>query len=181
MSELSNKIQSILGDMKAVAAGKLCDLSRESFYRIERGESVGYETLLKIKKGFKLNQNDWLELLVAWLKQEAGADAPYLIIQAREVSPSMLRDNEASQVAKAMMLFTDLNLADRQEVTHAMQRPEVRACLPAINSLYEKLGTSGTPAPINSKTTADAIHLVNLLSRTLQPAADAAITTPVRE
>jgi transcriptional regulator with XRE-family HTH domain len=141
MSELSNKIKAIRGQLNADEAGSKCGLSRESFYRIERGGSVKFQTLQAIATGFGLPESDWLNLLGSWLKHEAGVDAAKLFIEPREQAVSSLNDAESSQVGRAMMLFTDLNPHDRAEVLKAMQRPEVRACLPAINSVWEKFSS----------------------------------------
>ena len=151
MGELSNKIKAIRGALSADVAAKRCGLSRESFYRIERGGSVKYETLKQISVGFGLSQTDWLELLVAWLKTEAGEDESKLWIERKESSPSTLRDGEDSQVARAMMLFKGLNANDRKEITNAMRRAEVRGCLPAINRVWEKFEpSSSNVSPSNS-------------------------------
>jgi hypothetical protein len=141
MSELSNKIKAIRGVLSAEEAGVKCGLSRESFYRVERGGSVKIETLRDIAKGFHISENEWLDLLVAWLKHEAGADAEMLFIESKR-GGSKLHDHESSQVQRAMSLFTNLNPTDRAEITKAMQRTEVRACLPAINSVWEKFTPS---------------------------------------
>lgn len=139
MSELSNKIKSIRGSMSAEDAGVKCGLSRESFYRIERGGTVRIDTLRDIAKGFGLEEDQWLELLVAWLKMQAGNDSYKLFIESK--SPGELQDRD-NQVSLAMSLFINLTPDDRQEIINAMKRPEVRACLPAINSVWEKLKPS---------------------------------------
>jgi transcriptional regulator with XRE-family HTH domain len=141
MSELSNKIKALRGDLSAEEAGQKAGVSRESFYRIERGGSVKFETLRAIAKAFELPEADWLELVAAWLRSEIGEDANKLWIEPKD-GHSRLREGEDSQVARAMMLFTQLNPADRSEITKAMERPEVRGCLPAINSVWEKFNSS---------------------------------------
>jgi DNA-binding XRE family transcriptional regulator len=138
MSKLSNKIKGIRGQLSAEDAGTKCGISRESFYRIERGGFVKLETVRDIATGFQLDDSAWLDLLVAWLKHEAGTDAHSLFIEKKEQSASVLQDNESSAVARAMMLFEALNPHDREQIAKSMQRPEVRGCLPAINRVWEK-------------------------------------------
>ncbi len=141
MSELSNKVKALRGKMSAEEAGQKCGLSRESFYRVERGGSVKFESLRDIATGLHATESDWLEMIVAWLKYQIGEDAQKLWIEPR-VGGSKLSDGATNQVGRAMLLFTDLNPADRVEITKAMERPEVRACLPAINSVWEKFDPS---------------------------------------
>jgi transcriptional regulator with XRE-family HTH domain len=138
MSELSNKIKLLRGDRSAEDIAKEVGVSRESFSRIERGGSVKLSTLKQIATALRVPESDWLELLVAWLKSEAGPDARKLWLEPRETTPSVLRDKGDNEAGRAMMLFNSLNPAERQEIMKAMERPEVRRCLPAINRVWEK-------------------------------------------
>jgi hypothetical protein len=137
MSELSTKVKKLRGDKSPVEAAEMCDLSRESFYRIERGGSVKLETLRSIAKGFKLSEPDWLDLLASWLRHEAGPDEVKLWIESKQ-GESQLNDSESDEIGKAMILFKGLNHIDRKEVLKAMDRKEVRDCLPSINNCWEK-------------------------------------------
>ncbi len=137
MSELSNKIKSLRGTLSAEDAGEKCGLSRESFYRMERGGTVKIDTLRDIAKGFKLSEDEWLDLLAAWLKMQAGDDGLKLFIERK--GHSTKSKGSDSEIATAMTLFTNLTPDERQEILNAMRRPEVRACLPAINSVWDKL------------------------------------------
>lgn len=141
MSELANKIRNLRGDLSAEEAGKKCGVSRESFYRFERGGTTRLSTLRAIADGFGLNETQWTDLLVSWLKLEAGEDVDRVWIEPREGS-SALHDQDSSHVGRAAMLFERLNPADRDEIFKAMQRPEVRGCLPAINAVWEKFEAS---------------------------------------
>lgn len=96
-----------------------------------------YITLKKIAKGFKLKEPDWLALLIAWLKTEAGEDANKLLVESKARSP--LHDADHNQVSSAMFYFEQLNANERSEILKAMQRKEVVACLPAINRIWDKL------------------------------------------
>lgn len=137
MSELSNKIRLLRGDISAEEAGRRVGLSRESFYRMERGGSVKLATLRQLAQGLAVSESDWLDLLVAWLRQEAGQDAGKLIIDTQAMSP--LKDASESQSARALALFNQLNAEDRHQVLLLLQRPELRRSLPALNKLYDTL------------------------------------------
>ena len=142
MSDLSAKIAVLKGKRKTSHVVQGADVSRATFRKIELGQSIKLSTLREIARALGVTDEspEWLELVVAWIKTEVGLDAHRLWIEPRDTQPSALRDVPASDTAKAMMLFTELNSADRIEITKAMQRPEVRACLPAINSVWDKLG-----------------------------------------
>lgn len=137
MSDLSVKLVNLKGRRKTTEILSHSGISRETFRKIERGASVKLSTLKEIATSLGADEHDWLELLVAWLKHEAGTDALKLWIETKE--PSIVREAEENQLSRAMMLFEQLNHADRMEITKAMERPEVRSCLPAINRVWEKL------------------------------------------
>lgn len=151
MSELANKIKLLRGDLSAEDAAKKCGISRESFYRIERGGTVKLDTLRQMAAGFEMKGADWIGLLVAWLRNETGPDERFVYIEPKSRNRSELTDRENSQIELAMTLFKALPPADRKEIIHAMERPEVRACLPAINQTWEKLSPPAPPPPPKSK------------------------------
>lgn len=142
MSELSAKITALKGSRKTSDLLAGTEISRGSFRALELGKSVKLSTLREIAALLGADEAQWIDLLVAWLKHEAGGDEEKLWIEPKAASTSVLHGVEESQVARAMMLFKNLNAADRMEITKAMKRAEVRACLPAINSVWEKFGPS---------------------------------------
>jgi DNA-binding XRE family transcriptional regulator len=139
MSELSNKLRLLRGERSAEDAAKQVGLSRESFYRIERGGSVKLDTLRQIATGLKLSQSDWLELLIAWLKNEAGADKDHIWIESRNPPKSDVRDSAEAQLALLVQRFNELNPEERRQILLVMERPEARRALAALNKLYDSL------------------------------------------
>lgn len=139
MSELSAKLATLKRARKTKEIIAAAGVSRQTFRKIELGESVKLSTLKEIALalGVTSDSPEWLELVVAWIKTEVGHDSRKLWIEARD--SNVLRESGESDTARAMMLFSELTAADRVEIIKAMQRPEVRACLPAINSVWEKL------------------------------------------
>lgn len=141
MSELSAKIEGLKGELTTQEVISLAKVSRETFRKIERGESVKLSTLRAIARALKASESAWLDLLVAWLKKEAGDEKNKIWIEPREKDFATVHDDVTSQSARALMLFGDLNAAERAEIIKAMERPEVRGCLPAINRVWEKFAT----------------------------------------
>ena len=150
MSELSNKIRSLRGKLSAEEAADKCKLSRESFYRMERGGSVKLATLKQIAQGFEVPETEWLELLTAWIRTEVGLDAGKLWIEPKRLGTSALRESEESTVARAMMLYQALNPSERAEIDKAMERKPVRDCLPAINRVWEIIQKQKATAPLSA-------------------------------
>jgi transcriptional regulator with XRE-family HTH domain len=143
MSELSAKLALLKGDRKTSEIIKDAGIARETFRKIERGDSVKLSTLRDISTAMDLTPTEWTDLIIAWLKTEAGPESRNLIIETRGQPPS-LHDQPDSQVSAAMALFQNLNAAEREDITKAMERKEVRACLPSINRVWEKFSSSQT-------------------------------------
>jgi len=133
VSELSSKLAVLKGSKRTT------EVSYETFRKIERGQSVKLKTLRRIADALNVTDAEWLDMVVAWLKTEAGRDAQKLSIRPRE-GHSALHDAAVDKLARATDLFQQLNSQDAEEIIKAMQRPEVRACLVAINQVWEKMG-----------------------------------------
>lgn len=140
MSELSARLSQIKGQRQTKEIIESAGISRETFRRIERGETVKRETLREISNALGATREQWLDLLAAWLMIEAGQDAPSIWIEPK--ASGELKDATRNQTALATMLFQQLNAEERQQVMKAMQRKEVLSCLPAINQVWEKFNES---------------------------------------
>jgi transcriptional regulator with XRE-family HTH domain len=138
MSQLSGRLAALKGSQKTSDIIAKANVSRETFRKIERGEAVKLSTLRQIAKALHVSEEEWLDLLIAWIQTEVGKDSHYLWIETKESGHSRLHDATADQTAKAMMLFQELNHTDRLEIIKAMQRPEVMACIRGINGVWEK-------------------------------------------
>lgn len=139
MSELSNKLAALKGKHTTAEIVEKLGISRETFRRIERGDSVKLSTLKEIANVLGVKDEDWIELIIAWIKLEIGQDAQKMWIEPKEQKASKLHDAQESAQAKAMMLFNQLNSEDRHQIILAMERPEIRRSLPALNKLYDSL------------------------------------------
>jgi len=139
VSELSSKLAVLKGSKRTTEILSAAKVSYETFRKIERGQSVKLKTLRRIADALNVTDAEWLDMVVAWLKTEAGRDAQKLSIRPRE-GHSALHDAAVDKLARATDLFQQLNSQDAEEIIKAMQRPEVRACLVAINQVWEKMG-----------------------------------------
>lgn len=138
MSELAQKIATLRGELSGEAAAEKCGVSRETFYRIQRGGTVKLDTLKKIWSAFKLAPADQAELLSAWLIKEAGPEHSKVLIEPAIHGASALKDAGNNQTAQAMMLFRELAPEQRALIIKSMQRPEILASLNSMNTVWEK-------------------------------------------
>ncbi|HEU5123927.1 MAG TPA: hypothetical protein VFW05_07675 [Verrucomicrobiae bacterium] len=137
MSELSAKLSDFKGQRKTSDIIAAAGISRETFRKIERGQPTRLDTLRQISQAMKLSEDQWMELMIAWIKSQLGDQSSKLEIRPLSES-SVLKNRARNPVDDVMMLFTNLNAAERIDIIKAMQRKEVRACLPGINRIWEK-------------------------------------------
>ena len=91
-SELGRKLKMLRGRLSAGAVAAKAGVSTESVRRIEHGDSVKVATLRQIATGMGVSRAQWLGLLIAWLKFEAGKDSDELRIDpSRPISRSYFR------------------------------------------------------------------------------------------
>jgi transcriptional regulator with XRE-family HTH domain len=142
MSSLSNALEALIGNRSHNEVAKLSGISRASISKIIAGDSVKLSTLRVLAESLHVSEEDWLELVVAWIRGEITAqDAQKLIIQPTDPK-SRIREEEADQIALAMMKYRALPADQRQELLLAMDRPAVMACLPAINRAWASIDES---------------------------------------
>src|SRR6266699_5035017 len=135
MSELSVKIANLKRKQTTRAVIGKAGISRETFRRIERGDSVKLNTLKQIVEALGGNKSDWLETLVAWIKGELGDDVDKFDIQLN--GDDILKSQAQSKQVHLNKLFEKLPQEQRLQVIKILQRPEILRCLPSLNALYE--------------------------------------------
>lgn len=133
-SELGRKLKMLRGRLSAGAVAAKAGVSTESVRRIEHGDSVKVATLRQIATGMGVARAQWLGLLIAWLKFEAGEDSDELRIEPQVAGQDMALQQLSAQTAEAMSLFDGLNPVERENVILALRRKEVLKCLVTINA-----------------------------------------------
>ena len=134
-SELAHRISLLKGNRSSADIVKGADVSRETFRKIERGESVKLSTVLKIAEFLDADKTQRNEIVVAWFKLEAGDEAKHIRFTF-ENSALSDKSDEAAQIAS---LVSQLDTMDRKQIIMALTRPEVRRVLPSLNSLHDSL------------------------------------------
>lgn len=133
-SELGRKLKMLRGRLSAGAVAAKARVSTESVRRIEHGDSVKVDTLRKIASAMGVARAQWLGLLIAWLKFEAGKDSDELRIEPQVAGLDTALEHLSAQTSEAMRLFDGLNPVERENVILALRRKEVLKCLVTINA-----------------------------------------------
>lgn len=139
VSELATRIKKLRGDLTQEEFAVKCKLGTRTIAGLEAlDENVRLKTLRQIRKACGLSTEEWLDLLISWLKVHLGIDFYELKIE-KVPNPRgkwILHDRTDQDVLR---LFNTLEDADKTQVLKTMQRKEVLACLPAINDVWDKL------------------------------------------
>lgn len=134
-TELSNRIKLLKGDRTTADIVKGANVSRETFRKIERGDTVKLSTLMDIADFLDADDQQRTGLVIAWVKIEIGPHAKQV-----QLSTSNAALHDGSDEAKEIQsIVAELSAFDRKQVMLVMTRPEVRRVLPALNALYDHL------------------------------------------
>lgn len=146
MSELSSQLAKLKGNRTTKEIIKAARCSRETFRRIERGDSVKLCTLQTIATTLGATKSEWITMAANWARHELesgiGADANAICIK-------LATDNtKPKEQTKAMHLFTSLPHEQRVQIVKTMERPAVIKMLPAIHAVFDAAKKSTTnPRP----------------------------------
>lgn len=110
---------------------KKTGLSRESIFRIERGEQVKLTTLRKIATALQGSPSQWADLLAAWLRFQAGQHAKLVSIESLKPASSLKEDSDA-WATKVLELISRLPAAERKNILFALENPQIIQCLTHI-------------------------------------------------
>ncbi len=131
---LSDQIKELRGDLSQEEFANRCGFSRIVVVQLESGKSVKFDTLDKIRAGFELGEDRWLDMVISWIREEV-TDAVFRKLQIRRMNVGFANDSAGS---KLQHLFELLSTQDREQILKTMERKEVRNCLPSINHVYDK-------------------------------------------
>lgn len=150
MTELANIISALRGDQTGEQMAAKVGTSRETILRILRGDTVKLDTLKAIAHAYNLNQTEWLELLVAWIRAEIGTDAQYLTFSPSPTQTKFSsRFRNAAKPLQALLLesFNRLTVHDQKEVIAAIARPEVIRSVQSLNQMYASVEAKSRKKP----------------------------------
>jgi len=136
MLTLSTKIRALRGERNFVQFAKDCGVNRQTLKDLENGASVRVSTLKKIAKRCPLRDEEWTNLLVLWVRNELAEENARLDIRPAR-SYKTIRDTP--DLGDCLLaVFFRLPNEDQIQLLKAIARREVRACLAALNVLWER-------------------------------------------
>lgn len=109
-------------------------VARTTVSAIELGVSVKLDTVRLLADALELNEADWTTLLIDWLRLELGAEFQKLDIRLRDSEELREADTPGSRLQR---LLLDLSPRTQAEILKAIEHPEVRAAIPALNRIAE--------------------------------------------
>jgi hypothetical protein len=113
-----------------------CQVGLRTIAGIEGGESVALKSLRRIAKGCQVEVQEWVFLLVAWIRHQIGEEDS-VKLDIRNVNnvgqPIILSLAEAKFLAQ----YRFLSDKEQQALGSALQRREIRSCMCLIQSCLE--------------------------------------------
>lgn len=137
---LGAKLRFLRGKRRANEIAGRTGLSRESVYRIERGDSVKLGTVKELAGALEATRAEKLDLLIAWTKQTLGDDAQDLLIEARAAEKTAhcsIFEHHSAQVTSLIERLTETQV---EHLILALQSREILQCVSAMVRL-----TRGNP------------------------------------
>jgi transcriptional regulator with XRE-family HTH domain len=126
---LGAKRRFLRGKRRANEIAGRTGLSRESVYRIERGDSVKLGTVKELAGALEATRAEKLDLLIAWTKQTLGDDAQDLLIEARaseKTAHCSLFEHHSAQVTSLLERLTETQI---EHLILALQSREILQCV----------------------------------------------------
>lgn len=142
MSELSNLIRTARINLNLTPddAAHKCGVSRETFYRLDRGQLIRFSFLRKVIDGLKLPDQQKLEIIAAYLRDHIGPEmTEKLWIEPKNSSPKFKETESENQAAKAATTFARLNPSERAVILKAMASPHIIQAIAGIVTAFDKL------------------------------------------
>jgi transcriptional regulator with XRE-family HTH domain len=158
---LGAKLRFLRGKRRANEIADKTGLSRESVYRIERGDPVKLATVKELADAMEATRAEKLDLLVAWAKQMLGNDAPDLVIKARSGEKPEHCSVFERQTAQVNSLLEGLNETQVEHLILALQSREILQCLSAMVRIAG--GNPSNSKPAESKQARFSSVIENIL------------------
>ena len=143
MSALSDAMRQIRGEMTYVEMAKRTGVSRQTLMALEAGELTKLSTLRQIAKACNVTEEQWDDLLVAWVEAELGPE-DYARLITRLSPPA---DEKTGPDKLVLTAFKRLTNTEKLAIATAMMVRPVRALLPGLNQLYNQPPSSRTVFP----------------------------------
>ena len=136
-NHLAEIVRSLRGSDNYVKFARRTKVNRQTLTELEQGESVRIETLQRIAVAYKLDDRQWAEMLIAWIRCALG-EKEYAKLDVRPAPTKLVVKELQAEDELYIKLFHRLGNIEKSNILKAMMRQEVRSCLPAINEVWER-------------------------------------------
>lgn len=130
-SSFVDAIRRVRGEMTFVDMAERTGVSRQTLMAMEAGLSTKLSTLRQIAQRCKLADDQWEELLAAWVESELGSE-DFARLNKR-LSPKFEKVGEVEKLL--ITVFNRLNNTEKKAVMTTMMAKPVRDLLPGLNEL----------------------------------------------
>ncbi|NOS68329.1 MAG: helix-turn-helix domain-containing protein [Verrucomicrobia bacterium] len=132
VTNLAHKILLLKGERTSAALCAGAEISRETFSKIQRGDStIKLSTLKLIADFLGATKEQWLELVIAWVKEQIGDEAKYLRIEPLNAP----MDNVTEDAKKLNELLASFSELERHEIIICLHK--------LVTSFMGKKSTNG--------------------------------------
>jgi transcriptional regulator with XRE-family HTH domain len=132
MNSFVDAIRRVRGEMTFVEMAGRTGISRQTLMAMEAGLPTKLSTLRQIAQRCKLPDDQWEELLTAWVESELGPK-DFARLNKR-LSPKFEQGGDVEKLL--LTVFNRLNNSEKQAVLMTMMAKPVRDMLPSLNELF---------------------------------------------
>lgn len=159
MSELGNKLKLLRGDASMEEVAARAGVNLRTYWRAEHGVPVKIETLDRISRALPATSEQWVALLMAWIRDQIGeSNWDLLQVNPRAAGPRMADENTSKKIARRLI---KLPLEDQAAVMKAVDRPELLQVIRAYNALSDEIRANPRKNPKMYPTKASAPFVLN--------------------
>lgn len=164
MATLAERITELRGTRNYVEFAEFTSVNRQTLRDVESGSPPRIDTLREIAKACQLGEDEWVELLVLWIRSTIGEDE-FRKLDVRPSHASLSGKKRQDITALLAVLFDNLTIGQKLLLLKALAQPEILSCVFEITKLYERALETGKAADKHAPVT-DAAKLVSA-SRTM--------------
>jgi transcriptional regulator with XRE-family HTH domain len=148
MATLAERITELRGSRNYVEFAEFTSVNRQTLRDVESGSPPRIDTLREIARACRLGEEEWVELLVLWIRSTVGEDE----FRKLDVRPShaCLAGSKRQDISVLLaVLFDNLTVGQKLLLLKALTQPEILRCVFEITKLYERALETGKAADKN--------------------------------
>lgn len=164
MATLAERIAELRGSRNYVEFAEFTSVNRQTLRDVESGSPPRIDTLREIAKACRLGEEEWVELLVLWIRSTVGEDE-FRKLDVRPSHASIAGSKRQDMSVLLAVLFDNLTVGQKLLLLKALVQPEILRCVFEITKLYERALETGKAADKNDPVMETAKRVIT--SRTM--------------